>query len=135
MSFSSTVKEEVSIKHIGAGAARHCALAELCGFTLFGARTGEATLSLHYASDSPAIAERIRFLLNKTFQIVPEIRCSYPSGNWADGYYEVIVKNPDVVENIFRAMKLEIGELPLPDMDVPAPRLLISSDCCRRSFS
>lgn len=127
MSFSSTVKEEVSIKHMGAGSARHCALAELCGFTLFGAETGSSLLSLHYGTESGAIARRIESLLRKTFAVTPEVR-------YTTGYYELLIKDPDTVEKLFRTMKMEIGELPLPELCVPAPRLLLASECCRRSF-
>ena len=127
MSFASNVKEEVSVKHMGAGSARHCALAELCGFTLFGAETGNDTLTLHYGTDSRAVAHRIEFLLRKTFSVTPEVRFSRD-------YYELIVKDPDTVEKLFRTMKLEITQLPLPEMCVPAPHVLLSSDCCRRSF-
>ncbi|MBO4390492.1 MAG: DNA-binding protein WhiA [Lachnospiraceae bacterium] len=138
MSFSSMVKEEVSSKHTGGSIARHCALAELCGFTVYGAETGESTLTLHYGTDSKAIARRIEFLLKKTFQVTPEVRCEYRerrgAGDTVSGYYELFIKDPDQVEKIFQAMKLEIGDLPLPEMCVPAPRLLLSSDCCRRSF-
>lgn len=131
MSFSSTIKEELS-KHIGN--ARHCKLAEIaaiinmCGRMEFDEQKNRYGLMIH--TENSSVARKYFTLLKKTFNINVEVATKKGRQLKKKRIYEVYVLRKDDVYKVLSACHLlEEGKV-CHRIDP----LLVGSTCCKRAY-
>lgn len=131
MSFSSTIKEELS-KHIGN--ARHCKIAEIaaiinmCGQMEFNEQQNRYGIMVH--TENPAVARKYFTLLRKTFNINVEVATKKGRQLKKKRIYEVyVLKKEDVYKVLSACHLLKDGEA-----HYQLDPLLVGSTCCKRAY-
>lgn len=134
MSFSSDVKEEISLQ---LSSARHCRLAELSAILSY---EGHVIWSgtrkyLKVQTENLVVARKYFTLIRKTFNINNDVSIKVSISQNKNSIYTLIIKDSDLVENILQATKLSMGDrseqnsrLGLPD------NLIVQNACCKRAF-
>lgn len=134
MSFSGKVKEELA-SHVSA--ARHCQIAELAAILQFCGRirrgdSGEMLLC--FETENEVVEKKCFTLLRKTFNIETSVWKSDEKNAEKLEHMSIAISDPDVVWNIFRALKL-IGENGIfIGLEEPVNPILIKNACCRRAY-
>lgn len=134
MSFSGKVKEELA-GHMGG--ARHCHIAELSAILQFCGKivrkeTGETVLSIE--TENEAVSKKCFTLLRKTFNIEPTVWKSDEKCQRNLEHSTIEISDPDVVWNIFQALKLVGDNGVFYGFEEPVNPVLIKNACCRRAY-
>ena len=133
MSFSGTVKEELSKE---TSKARHCQIAELAvllglsGIVSYDLRD---RLSLRVLTENYHLAVKVFTLLKETFKIVPEVSLRRVR-NKKNTSILILLTHEEEVIRVLKATKLLSKESDELYKDQLVNPLVIKSMCCRRSF-
>jgi DNA-binding transcriptional regulator WhiA len=134
MSFSSDVKEEISLQF---SSARHCRLAELSAILSYEGhiiRSG-AKKYLKLQTENLVVARKYFTLIRKTFNINNDVSIKTGIGQNKNSIYTMIIKDMDVVENILQATKLSPMDGAEPSSRLGLPdHLVVQNACCKRAF-
>ena len=134
MSFSSTVKEELSRQLT---TARHCQIAEMAAILSLCGRV-KISASDHFAiaihTENLAVARKYFTLLKKTFNISTDVVIRHNAYLKRNRTYAVVVSDDEEARRILVTTKLldehgEVGE----NLSV-VKNLVIQNPCCRRAF-
>lgn len=131
MSFSSTIKEELS-RHIGS--ARHCKIAEIAaiinisGQIEYDEKLGKYGIKVH--TENATVARKYFTLLKKTFNISVEVVIRRSKHLKKKRVYNIYVLKKDDVTNVLRACHLLEKGVIYHRIDP----LLVATTCCRRSY-
>lgn len=134
MSFSSDVKEEISLQ---LSSARHCRLAELSAILSY---EGHVIWSgtkkyLKVQTENLVVARKYFTLIRKTFNINNDISIKVSISRNKNSIYTLIIKNSDLVENILQATKLSTGDCSGRSSRLgPPEHLIVQNSCCKRAF-
>lgn len=134
MSFSSEVKEELSLQISGRG---HCRTAELTAIlTMCGgvSISSEDTLRLRIHTENVYVARKSSMLLREIFHISPEVRVTAGRRKNASGLYTLLVPGHDDALQVLKKTGLirsysQITE----DMSISGTPIL-KRDCCKRAY-
>jgi DNA-binding transcriptional regulator WhiA len=131
MSFSGNVKDELA-GHLSA--ARHCHIAELAAILQFCGKivrkqTGETVLCIETENES--VIKKCFTLLRKTFNIEATVWKSDENCQKKLEHSTIEITDPDVVWNIFQAMKMVGDNGVFYVFDEPVNPLLIKNACWR----
>lgn len=134
MSFSLQAKEELEkVK----SSARHCQIAELAAIISALGRISvrlDGRLFLVIQSESPMVARKAAFLLQKGFQVKPDVSVM-GSGDWKKSrVYTLALRSHEAVSRVLKATKFLQENGVLRDLELPADNRVIQSGCCRRAF-
>jgi cell division protein WhiA len=131
MSFSSTIKEELS-RHIGT--ARHCRIAEIAAIINVSGQIEFNEISNRYGikvhTENPTVARKYFTLLKKTFNISVEVVIRRSKQLKKKRVYYVYVFKKDDVINVLRACHI----LRQSEIHNQIDPLLVATNCCRRSY-
>lgn len=134
MSFSLRAKEELE-KH--KSSARHCQIAELAAIISALGRISvrlDGRLFLVIQSESPMVARKAAVLLQKGFQIKPDVSVM-GSGDWKKSHvYTLALRCHEEVSRVLQATKFLQENGVLRDLELPVDNRVIQSACCRRAF-
>lgn len=134
MSFSLRAKEELE-KH--KSSARHCQIAELAAIISALGRISvrlDGRLFLVIQSESPMVARKAAVLLQKGFQIKPDVSVM-GSGDWKKSHvYTLALRRHEEVSRVLQATKFLQENGVLRDLELPVDNRVIQSACCRRAF-
>ncbi len=134
MSFSSEVKEELSLQ---LSSARHCRLAELsaiCSYEGQLIRSGEK-LYLKLQTENLVVARKYFTLIRKTFNISSEISVRINTRQNKSSIYTLIIRNTKDVIKICQAAKLPLEAAAEGSSRIgTAGQLVTRSACCKRAF-
>jgi DNA-binding protein WhiA len=140
MSFSSEVKEELSLQ---LSSARHCRLAELsaiCSYEGQLIRSGEK-IYLKLQTENLVVARKYFTLIRKTFNISSEISVRINTRQNKSGIdtllatYTLIIRNTKDVIKICQAAKLPLEAAVEGNSRIgPASQLITQNACCKRAF-
>ena len=135
MSFSSEVKEELSLLDTPA---RHCQLAELaaiigmCGDVCISAAE-RFRLRIH--TENAAVSRKCFTLLRKTFSIRSDVSVHLNKKYGKScRIYTILVRDHSSVVRILQALKLLAANGEIAEQVSPANQLLVQKACCRRAF-
>ena len=133
MSFSGTVKEELSKEF---GKARHCQIAELAvllgmsGVVSYDLRN---QMSLRVVTENIHLAVKVFTLFKETFKIIPEVSVRRTRSKKNTSYL-ILISNEEDVIRVLKGTKLQDRESDELYRDKLVNPLVIKSMCCRRSF-
>jgi DNA-binding protein WhiA len=141
MSFSSDVKEELSLQISNA---RHCRLAELSAILSYEGhikRSGKE-IYLKLQTENLVVARKYFTLIRKTFNINNDVSVKTNSSLNKSSVYTLIIRNALDVIRIMQATKLPIGAMNIQSEDADthneriglANQLIIQNACCKRAF-
>lgn len=134
MSFSGNVKDELA-GHVNGS--RHCQIAELaailqfCGKIVRG-KNGE--MALRIVTENEAVSKKCFTLLRKTFNIETSVLRRDKTDETKQEHPVMEIQEPDVVWNIFQALKLVGEDGVFRGFDEPVSPILIKNACCRRAY-
>lgn len=134
MSFSGKVKEELA-SHISA--ARHCQIAELAAILQFCGRirrSDSGEMLLCFETENEVVEKKCFTLLRKTFNIETSVWKSDEKKAEKLEHMSIAISDPDVVWNIFRALKLINEDGVFIGLEEPVNPMLIKNACCRRAY-
>ncbi len=132
MSFSSDVKDEISLQ---LPSARHCRLAELSAILSYEGhiiRSGTSKY-LKLQTENLVVARKYFTLIRKTFNINNDISIKTNISQNKNSIYTLIIKDVNVVENILQATKLSADDLDSSRLGLP-DHLIVQNACCKRAF-
>jgi cell division protein WhiA len=137
MSFSSDVKEELSLQ---INSARHCRLAELSAILSYEGQivhSKEGTY-LKLQTENLVVARKYFTLIRKTFNINNDVSVKTNYRLNKNSVYTLIIRDAEDVTRILQATKLPVSE---PDTTKSpteriglANQLIIQNACCKRAF-
>lgn len=134
MSFSSTVKDELSEQM---SAARHCQVAEMAAIISFCGRIqisekNEYRVKIH--TENVAVARKYFTLLKKTFNINTDVSIRRSASQYKSRTYTVAVLKPADALRVLQAAKLidRYGEIE-ENLSL-AQNVVIQQNCCKRAF-
>ena len=141
MSFSSDVKEELSMQ---ISSARHCRLAELSAILSYEGhiiRTGKG-IYLKLQTENLVVARKYFTLIRKTFNINNDVSVKTNSSLNKSSVYSLMIRNTEDVTRILQATKLPIGNRKdwpetadiLSERIGLASQLITQNACCKRAF-
>ena len=141
MSFSSDVKEELSLQ---ISSARHCRLAELSAILSYEGhiiRSGK-DIYLKLQTENLVVARKYFTLIRKTFNINNDISVKTNSSLNKSSVYTLMIRSTEDVIRILQATKLPINNMNIrPEMtDTRSERiglanqLITQNACCKRAF-
>ena len=133
MSFSGDVKEELSNQ---LSSARHCQIAELaaiismCGSVIVDIRS-QYKIKIH--SENQAVARKSFTLIEKTFNIIPDVSVRR-NKDTNSVFYTVAIKGHEDALRILQATKLvEDGNEGFEEIEIVNP-MVVQQMCCKRAF-
>lgn len=132
MSFANDVKQEICSRKPGAP---HCRLAEAAAILVNnGSLTATGSgVSLEIGTDRYLTAVRMRQLLEQTFHC--RMQVAVRAGHKVTRKrYLLRLSDPQIVDRILKALKLEGASGKLFEQDIPADQTLLKHNCCRRAF-
>ena len=139
MSFSSEVKEEIAGN---IGGARHCQIAELAAFLIYGGNTvritpvenaAEKAYQILFRSDNLFLVEKFNLLLRRLFHIHPEIQ-EETAQNRNNATYYVSIGNARDAERILYSVNLLEDDGTLVEFVSLEHARILQQECCRRAF-
>ncbi len=134
MSFSSDVKEEISMQ---LPSARHCRLAELSAILSYEGhiiRSG-AKKYLKLQTENPVVARKYFTLIRKTFNINSDVSVKNSISQNKNSIYTMIIKDITIVENILQATKLSAQDDSAHSSRLgTAEHMIVQNACCKRAF-
>ena len=141
MSFSSDVKEELSMQ---ISSARHCRLAELSAILSYEGhiiRSGKR-IYLKLQTENLVVARKYFTLIRKTFNINNDVSVKTNSSLNKSSVYSLMIRDSEDVTRILQATKLPIGNMKdWPETaDIHSERIGLASQlitqnaCCKRAF-
>lgn len=141
MSFSSDVKEELSLQ---LSSARHCRLAELSAILSYEGhiiRSGDKII-LKLQTENLVVARKYFTLIRKTFNINSDVSVKTNSSLNKSSVYTLIIRDAEEVTRILQATKLPIGPEIIQGVSPEvhseriglASQMIIQNACCKRSF-
>lgn len=134
MSFSSEVKEELSLK---VSAARHCQIAELsaimgmCGGVMIS--SGDR-YRVKIQTENLTVARKCFTLLQKIFNIEAEVSVRQHRLPRKSAIYTVLVKKHEDAIRILQALKLVDEYMEIKENFSAADNLILQRTCCKRAF-
>ncbi|MDF2906219.1 MAG: hypothetical protein K0R34_1540 [Herbinix sp.] len=141
MSFSSDVKEELSLQISNA---RHCRLAELSAILSYEGHIKHSgkEIYLKLQTENLVVARKYFTLIRKTFNINNDVSVKTNSSLNKSSVYTLIIRNALDVIRIMQATKLPIGAMNIRSEDADthneriglANQLIIQNACCKRAF-
>ncbi len=134
MSFSSDVKEELSLQ---LSSARHCRLAELSAILSYeGLLIQYGTRKyLRLQTENLIVARKYFTLIRKTFNINNDVSVKTNIGQSKNSIYTMIIKDMEAVENILQGTKLSSLEGSEHSSRLGlANHLIVQNACCKRAF-
>ena len=135
MSFSSDVKEELSMQ---LSSARHCRLAELSAILSYEGhmiRSGSHEY-LKLQTENLVVARKYFTLIRKTFNINSDISVRTNINLNKNSIYTLIIKDPDAVTKVLQATKLTY-EAFREEHSVRlglSSHMIVQNACCKRAF-
>ncbi len=135
MSFSSDVKEELSMQ---LSSARHCRLAELSAILSYEGQIifngGRKYLKLQ--TENLVVARKYFTLIRKTFNINNDISVKTNTNLNKNSIYTLIIRDTDAVTKILQAAKLPFEEAceKYSASLGPSGNLIVQNACCKRAF-
>lgn len=133
MSFSTDVKEELSVRQ---STARHCQLAELAALESVTGRAlaDEGRYRLIFNTDNLAAARKSLTLIKQCFDICPEVSVRRHQGSRNSINCNVSIEESDDALRVMKALKLVDSDGRIIDREDLISGMLISNSCCRRAF-
>ena len=134
MSFSGEVKEELSQK---VSTARHCQIAELaaimgmCGGVVI---TSGDRYRVKIQTDNLPVARKCFTLLQKIFNIEPEVSIRQHQKPQKTRIYNVLVPKHEDALRVLQALKLIDGHMEIRENLTAADNILLQRTCCKRAF-
>mgnify|MGYP000523339927 CR=1 FL=1 len=134
MSFSGEIKEELSQK---VSTARHCQIAELaaimgmCGGVVI---TSGDRYRVKIQTDSLPVARKCFTLLQKIFNIEPEVSIRQHQKPQKTRIYNVLVPKHEDALRVLQALKLIDGHMEIRENLTAADNILLQRTCCKRAF-
>lgn len=134
MSFSGEIKEELSQK---VSTARHCQIAELaaimgmCGGVVI---TSGDRYRVKIQTDSLPVARKCFTLLQKIFNIEPEISIRQHQKPQKTRIYTILVPGHEDALRVLQALKLIDGHMEIRENLTAADNILLQRTCCKRAF-
>ena len=133
MSFSSQVKEELSLHITGK---KHCLLAELAAITAFCGTiviSKDERFSLKFTTENLAVARKCFTLLKKTYNINTEILLRY-NPRHGNKVYAIYVQDDVDTKKILKDIKLIDNYNEICENMSLVDGTLIERNCCKRAF-
>ena len=132
MSFSKSVKEELSLQM---SSARHCRLAELAAILTYGGQMVQSRSHqyLRLQTENSVVARKYFTLIKKTFNISIDISIRRNLSIKNNKTYTLIVKNQDAAENILKATKQSSDDAEDGKIGNPG-QMVLQNNCCKRAF-
>ncbi|MBP1753722.1 MAG: hypothetical protein H6Q59_120 [Firmicutes bacterium] len=142
MSFSSDVKEELSLQ---LSSARHCRLAELSAILSYEGHIiySGKSFYLKLQTENLVVARKYFTLIRKTFNINSDVSVKTSSSLNKSSIYILIIRNSEDVKRILQAAKLPLREYLPGKENNPvvhseriglASQLITQNACCKRAF-
>ena len=134
MSFSGKIKEELAQHY---AKARHCNLAELSALVHMSGSFekdgyGRCILKLHTENDG--VARKCFTLLQKIFNIEPEVSIRQHQKPQKTRIYNVLVPKHEDALRVLQALKLIDGHMEIRENLTAADNILLQRTCCKRAF-
>jgi DNA-binding protein WhiA len=141
MSFSSDVKEELSLQ---ISSARHCRLAELSAILSYEGHIihSEDGIYLKLQTENLVVARKYFTLIRKTFNINNDISVKTNTNLSKSSIYTLIIRKSEDVTRILQATKHPVNEMNIQSEKAEyyqeriglASQLIIQNACCKRAF-
>ncbi len=135
MSFSSDVKEELSLQM---SSARHCRIAELSAILSYEGlliRDGSRKY-LKLQTENLVVARKYFTLIRKTFNINNDISVKTNTNLNKNSIYTLVIRDTQAVMRILQACKLPMNESCDKNSSSlgPSGNLVVQNACCKRAF-
>ena len=135
MSFSSDVKEELSLQ---LSSARHCRLAELSAILSYEGQIirSKGKLYLKLQTENLVVARKYFTLIRKTFNINSDVSVKTNPSLKKSSIYTLMIRNVEDATRVLQATKLPFGDA----LDARSERIGLASQlitqnaCCKRAF-
>ncbi|HAJ74599.1 MAG TPA: DNA-binding protein WhiA [Lachnospiraceae bacterium] len=134
MSFSSEIKIEIAKVSDGA---RHCRLAELAAFLIFGScritECGDGSYQIRFQTEHLYMAEKYVLLLKQLFGLIPQIEEERQPGRNSSSYV-VNIDDREGAVRILEGVKLIEADGSVARGVSLEHSVLLRQECCRRAF-
>jgi len=144
MSFSSDVKEELSLQ---LSSARHCRLAELAAILSCEGRIlrSDSNCCLKLQTENLVVARKYFTLIRKTFNINSDVSVKMNSSMNKSSMYTLIIQDKETINRILQATKLPLDDMLREEKSSEekkitnvgiglASQLITQNACCKRAF-
>ncbi len=141
MSFSSDVKEELSLQ---ISSARHCRLAELSAILSYEGHIirSEKGFYLKLQTENLVVARKYFTLIRKTFNINNDVSVKTNKSLNKSSVYTLLIRKSEDVTRILQATKLPVNDINLRSEKAEyhneriglASQLIFQNACCKRAF-
>lgn len=134
MSFSGTVKEELSGHY---SSARHCQIAELAALLSFCSKTelrDGGRMVLSFQTENESVARKCFTLLQKTFNIDKETKNRPDLISKKGNAHIVEIFQPEDIRRVLQSTKLMASAKAGEALLQPVDSVVVQKNCCKRAF-